>query len=462
MKVRPNDKELHRKFLECKRKHILMITNHGIHQWKVIPGLRDTGGQNVFVNYMTDALSEAGMKVTIVNRGGYEHSVTGEMRRGIRYKNSTERILYIEDGKKEFIRKEDMNDRIPELVDFLTDFLKEEGAEPVLMVTHYWDAAKIGVSVKDRLGGDYPHVWVPHSLGALKKKKVDSSRYKDLRIDERIEAEKMVLESVSRVGYTSEDIKESLEEDYGYRSDLFLPPCIDLNRFHPRDLPEGEPIWDFLAERSPLSEEEIRKRKIVVEISRTDTTKRKDVLITAFARAKKEVDDSLLIIAIDDRRKEIADDLYSIIEKEGVKDSVITVGSVYDELPFIFAASNVYCTPSINEGFGMSVQEAAASGLPSVSSDLVPFTMEYMLGDNPQELFSDRSKDSPLKGEATIIAKADETDCFAEALVYILTNNVERRKMGDKAFERTIPYFTWQRMVRDFLREMGITASRNE
>ena len=462
MKVHPNDEDLHRQFLECKRKHILMITNHGIHQWKVIPGLRDTGGQNVFVNFMTDALSEAGMKVTIVNRGGYEHPVTGEMRRGIRYKNSTERILYIEDGKKEFVRKEDMNDRIPELVDFLTDFLKDEGAEPVLMVTHYWDAAKLGVLVKNRIGGDYPHVWVPHSLGVLKKKKVDSSRWKDLRIDERIEAEKTVLERVTRVGYTSREIKESLEEDYGYRSDLFLPPCVDVNRFHPRDLPEGEPIWDFLAERSVLSEEEIRKRKIVVEISRTDTTKRKDVLITAFARAKKEVNDCLLVVAVDDRRKDIADDLYRIIREEGVKDSVITVGSVYDELPFIYAASNVYCTPSINEGFGMSVQEAAASGLPSVSSDLVPFTREYMLGDDPEELDSERSQKSPLKGEAAIIAKADETDCFAQALIYILENDVERRKMGDKAFERTIPYFTWQRMVRDFMREVGISASRNE
>jgi glycosyltransferase involved in cell wall biosynthesis len=438
-----------------------MITNHGIHQWKVIPGLRDTGGQNVFVNFMTDALSEAGMKVTVINRGGYEHPTTGEMRRGLHYKNDTERILYIEDGKKEFVRKEDMNDQIPELVEFATEFLKNEGTEPALLVTHYWDAAKIGVLVKNRIDGDYPHVWVPHSLGALKKKKVDSSRWKDLRIDGRIDAERMVLESVTRVGYTSEDIRESLKEDYGYDSDLFLPPCVDVNRFHPRDLPEGEPIWDFLAERSPLSEEEIRRRKIVVEISRTDTTKRKDILITAFARAKKEVDDSLLIVAVDDRREDIADDLYRIIEEEGVRDSVITVGSVYDELPFIYAASNVYCTPSINEGFGMSVQEAAASGLPSISSNLVPFTMEYMLGEDPEELDSERSQDSPLKGEATIIAKADETDCFAEALVYILENDVERRRMGDKAFERTVPYFTWQRMVRDFLRDVGITASRD-
>lgn len=462
MKVQPNDKELHKKFLDCRRKHILMITNHGIHQWKVIPGLRDTGGQNVFVNFMTDAISEAGLKVTIVNRGGYDHPVTGEQRRGLIYKNSTERILYIEDGTKEFVRKEDMNDQIPELVDFLARFLEEEGTTPEMMVSHYWDAAKIGVMVKKRIDGQYPHVWVPHSLGILKKKKVDSSRWKGLRIEERIEAEKMILKNVDRVGFTSYDLKESLEEDYTYQADLFLPPCVDVGRFHPRDLPEGEPIWDFLAEHSGLEEEEIRRRKIVVEISRTDTTKRKDVLITAFARAKKEVPDILLIVAIDDRTEDIAGDLYQLIKDEDVEDSVIPVGSVWDELPFIYSAANVYCTPSVNEGFGMSLQEAAASGLPSVSSNLVPFAMEYMLGDDPEELKSNRSQKAPLKGEATIVANADEPDCFAQALVYILTHDLERRKMGDKAFEKTVPYFTWQRMVRDFLREMGVTASRNE
>ena len=46
-----------------------MITNHGVHQWEVIPGLPDTGGQNVFVNQFSAALAEMGFRITIVNRG---------------------------------------------------------------------------------------------------------------------------------------------------------------------------------------------------------------------------------------------------------------------------------------------------------------------------------------------------------------------------------------------------------
>lgn len=57
--------------------HILMITNHGMHQWQVVPGLPDTGGQNVFVNEFSQALANLGFEITIVNRGGYPDPVWG-------------------------------------------------------------------------------------------------------------------------------------------------------------------------------------------------------------------------------------------------------------------------------------------------------------------------------------------------------------------------------------------------
>ena len=30
--------------LDKNRTHVLMITNHGVHEWNVVPGLPDTGG----------------------------------------------------------------------------------------------------------------------------------------------------------------------------------------------------------------------------------------------------------------------------------------------------------------------------------------------------------------------------------------------------------------------------------
>lgn len=462
MNLQINDTTYHDKFLQCKRKHILMITNHGIHQWEIIPGLSDTGGQNVFVNAMTDGLVDAGAKVTIVNRGGYRHPVTTQMRSGIVYKNGFQRILFIEDEKNQFVRKEDMNDYIPDLLSFLERALFDEKLPIDLIVSHYWDAGKLGMLLKKDLETSIDHVWIPHSLGALKKKQVDSSKWKGLRIDERIEAEKQILEEIDKVGYTSFDLKKSLIEDYGYQPELFFPPSVDTKRFHPRDLPEDEEIWRFLAKKSPLSAEEIRNRHIIVEISRTDTTKRKDVLLKAFARVKKEADNTLLIVAVDEDNNEIADELNSIIEKNGIRKDVIMVGSVYDELPFIYCISCIYCTPSVMEGFGMSVQEAAASGVPAVASDLVPFAREYLAGEDTEEIRCERSRYPVLKGEAALICEADDIDSFTEALLYMLNNDKERERMGDRAFDITVPYFTWERRIRDFLKNVSIAVDEHK
>jgi len=54
--------------------------------------------------------------VTTVNRGGFPDPVTGEARRGIHTKGDKQRILYLEDGLPEFVRKEDMDERILDFV----------------------------------------------------------------------------------------------------------------------------------------------------------------------------------------------------------------------------------------------------------------------------------------------------------------------------------------------------------
>lgn len=454
-------------FLRSEKPHVLMITNHGIHDWEVVPGLPDTGGQNVFVNQMTDALAKLGFRVTIVNRGGYAHPKTGRMHQGLSYRNESERILYLEDGKNAFVRKEDMADQVPGLADFLFDFLKREGTKVDFIVSHYWDAAKIGVLFNERLEKRLKHVWIPHSVGSLKKRNMEPSTWKSLRVDERIEEEKAFIPKLDGIGATSSAIRESLKKDYGYETDLFLPPCVDTERFHSREIGEGDPIWNFLSEASSLSAEEIRKRKIVTEISRTDTTKRKDVLIKAFAAAHREVPESLLLVSVDFSREALAGELKALVRQEGVEDSVVMVGSVWEYLPKLYAVTSVYCTPSVMEGFGMAIQEAAATGVPAVASHLVPFAVEYLLGQDVHERVVEGSKNPIRQGEGAFVVEADDVAGFAAALTLALKDEVLREKMSQRAYDITIPYFTWRSMVVAFLKKMGVpcegtSSSRSE
>jgi glycosyltransferase involved in cell wall biosynthesis len=437
-----------------------MITNHGIHQWDVVPGLPDTGGQNVFVNQFTNTLAKCGFKITIVNRGGYNHPVTDEAQVGLRYKDQSQRILYIQDDKPEFVCKEDMHEQISGLVRSLEGILNAEGAKIDLIISHYWDAAKIGILFNEKLSEPVIHVWVPHSLGTLKKRNVSPERWDDLRIDERISAEMALVPHLNGIAATSSVIKRTLKDDYGYTGpDLFLPPCVEIERYYPRQVAEDDDIWNFLSLHSGLSQEEVRNNKIICEISRTDTTKRKDVLIKAFSDLYKRNPDCLLVVSIDDKEKALAMELRNLIRDCGVERNTAVVGSIWDLLPTLYAVTDVYCTPSVMEGFGMSAQEAAASKVPVVASNLVPFVEEYLLGEVIEEIRLDGNECNPIKkGYGSIVVQADDVPGFAFALETLLSDDTLRRQMGENAYNATIPYFTWDSMVKVFLDVLGINS----
>jgi mannosylfructose-phosphate synthase len=447
--------DVHQQFLSSSRRHVLMITNHGIHQWKVIPGLPDTGGQNVFVNHFTEAMAKLGYKITIANRGGYAHPKTGELHRGLRYKNENERILYLEDGVKSFVRKEDMDAQIPALLEFLRCFLEKEHSRIDLILSHYWDAAKLGVEFNRGLPQKVKHIWTPHSVGSLKKQNMAPSTWANLRVDERIATEKEFIPELDGIAATSGVIRESLLNDYGVKTPLFLPPCVDAERYHKRSVDGSDPVWSALSKASGLSADVIRQRKIVTEVSRTDTTKRKDVLIKAFAQAHKSCPESFLIVTIDDTNKQLWSELNTLIDTSGIRDCSAVLGSVWELLPSLYSISSVYCTPSVMEGFGMSIQEAAACEVPAVSSDLVPFAVEYLLGSHISE-HSGEGLQAPIRvGAGAIVVKADDVAGFGKAIEMLLSNEDLRRHMGREALKITVPYFTWEHMTKSFLTDIG-------
>jgi glycosyltransferase involved in cell wall biosynthesis len=439
--------------------HVLMITNHGVHEWTVTPGLPDTGGQNVYVNQFTDALVQQGYRVTIVNRGGYPHPVTGEPQVGVvPHHTGRARIMYIEDDTPAFVRKEDMDEHVPALTADLSARLVEDRLGYDLIISHYWDAAKIGAALNDRTGFDAPHIWIPHSLGALKKSNMDPSTWPDLRIDERIEHEKGLLERIDGAVATSAAIRETFVTEYEYQPQYFLPPCVDTSRYHPRQPDACDHIWDFLAADSGHTIAELRRRRIITEISRTDRTKRKDVLIRAFAMVRERIPGALLAVALDERAGAPYDEAMALIRELGLRDDVITLGSVWDQLPCLYAVSAVYCTPSVMEGFGMSAQEAAATATPVVASDLVPFAREHLLGPGPERYPIDGEVGGELLlGDGAVVVPADDVGGFAQALATILSDDSRREAMGRSAYDITVPYFTWEQRAKDLLDDLRLS-----
>ena len=459
-----DDWEKHRAFLQDQSPHILMVTNHGVHEFEVIAGLPDTGGQNVFVNQFSDALVNLGFRVTTANRGGFMHPQRERRQRGISYRSEKERILYVEDDKAEFIRKEDMESQVDTIAQNLAKFLKEEGTPIAAIISHYWDGAAVAAKVQNALAqeqdssaAEMPHIWVPHSLGTIKKRNMEKSQWANLRVDERIAIEEKVIPQCRAIGATSTAISKALIADYGYKKEqLFLPPCIDTKRFFPQEVAIDAPVWDLLAEMSGSEKEGLKERLIISEVSRTDKTKRKDVLIKAFAQVHKTFPQTFLAVTIDDTRRELYDSLVDLVKELGLEGQVAILGSIWETIPDLYRVSDIYCTPSVMEGFGMSIQEAAACQTPAVSSDLVPFAVEYLRG---QEF---KKVDEMHVGPGAIICPADDVASFAQALSLLVGDEAMRKQMGEAALAITIPYFTWDGMTREFLAGAGVALPKGE
>jgi glycosyltransferase involved in cell wall biosynthesis len=301
-------------------------------------------------------------------------------------------------------------------------------------------------------------VWIPHSLGALKKANMHPSTWKGLRIDERIANEQLLIEEIDSGVATSSAIRDTFIKDYGHHPKYFLPPCVDTDRYRPR-ITGCDDTWDFLASLSPRAVSELQIRQFVTEISRTDRTKRKDILLRAFARARDQVPGIMLAIALDDRAGEPYETAMALIHELDLGRDVIVLGSVWDQLPCLYAITSVYCTPSVMEGIGMSAQEAAATGTPVVSSDLVPFVVEYLLGHEPQKISFDGEvhERDLLVGEGAIVVPADDVEGFAQALVMLLSDDEMRTETGRLARRITVPYFTWEARTQDLLDDLGVT-----
>jgi glycosyltransferase involved in cell wall biosynthesis len=114
----------------------------------------------------------------------------------------------------------------------------------------------------------------------------------------------------------------------------------------------------------------------------------------------------------------------------GIADAVRFFGFRRDTERF-YQAADVFVFPSAYETFSLVSFEAAASGLPIVSTHLNG--VEELLG---------------MSGAGYMVQR--RADAFAEALAFLAMNQAERRAKGEVARARATD-FTWERSTRSVL-----------
>ena len=89
-----------------------------------------------------------------------------------------------------------------------------------------------------------------------------------------------------------------------------------------------------------------------------------------------------------------------------------------------FAAADVFCLPSYREGFGTTIIEAAAAGVPAIGSRIYGIT------------------DAIVEGETGLLFAAGEVQQLALCMITLASDNALRERLGNNARERAVREFS--------------------
>lgn len=165
---------------------------------------------------------------------------------------------------------------------------------------------------------------------------------------------------------------------------------------------------------------------IILFLGRLTQDKGIDTLLLAFSSQSMQPNSYLLLVGPDEGNY-----LTEIPEKLGERVENFRYIPFTTEPEKYMAASDIFCLPSLREGFGLAIIEAGSSGLPSVASRI------YGISDAIEE------------GKTGILNTPRDVDGLTWSLNQILENHELRAKMGVSARNRVKETWTRSQMQRE-------------
>jgi sucrose-phosphate synthase len=347
----------------------------------------DTGGQVKYVVDLTKALAALPevAQVDLVTRRIVDPAVNRDYALAEEDLGQDARIIRIDCGPQEYIRKEELWDHLDTFTDNLVEWLGTQPRSPSLVHSHYADAGYIGVKVSNLLG--IPLVHTGHSLGRDKRKRLLARGMSAQEIDRvyhierRIDAEEAALSNADLVITSTHNEVEEQYELYNYYDPermAVIPPGTDLQLFRPYSPDEA---IDFREEVKRFFSDP--DKPIVLALSRADERKNLLTLIEAYGESKKLCKKAnLLIVAgnrddirdMDDGPQTVLTNVLVWIDTYDLYGKVaLPKKHAADEVPEIYrmvaAGQGVFINPALTEPFGLTILESAASGLPVVATE---------------------------------------------------------------------------------------------
>ncbi|XSG85400.1 MAG: HAD-IIB family hydrolase [Methylohalobius sp. ZOD2] len=445
--------------------YIVLISVHGLIRGKDLELGRDadTGGQVLYVVELARHLAEHPdvAQVDLLTRRVQDAKVSSDYARSEESLSDKARIVRVTCGPRRYLYKETLWPYLDTFVDHALLHIRSVGRVPDVIHAHYADAGYAGARLASLLG--VPLVYTGHSLGRVKRERLQARGLKPktvedrYNISQRIEAEEFALDTAAFVvASTRQEVDEqyALYDNYQPRDMGVIPPGVDLSRFQP---PRRGESWPSIFDE--LSRFLKRPRKpMILALARADERKNHTGLIRAYGE-NPELQEAANLVLVAGNREDI-----KTLERgpREVLTQILLAVDRYDlygkcaypkhhqseDVPDLYRIAartrGVFVNPALTEPFGLTLVEAAASGLPIVATedggprDIVRHCRNGMLVD-------------PL-----------DTEALGRTLLEALAQKDRWRRWARSGLRGVHRHYSWQAHVEKYLRQLHRVIGRRQ
>lgn len=438
-------------------RHILMLNLHGLFRAHA-PELgrdEDTGGQTTYVLELARALaSEAEVaQVDVVTRLIEDPKVDPGYALPEEAISEKARIVRLPFGPRRYLRKELLWPHLDSLVDRCLLFMRAQHRLPDVIHSHYADAGYVGARLSQLTG--IPLVHTGHSLGRCKRERLLAAGRKASAIDrqfhfaKRIAAEELVLQESSLIVASTRqecDTQWGIYENHGRSPMAVIPPGTDTSRFSPatrRLQPTSiqQRVDRFLKQPD---------KPMILALARPDARKNLLRLVQAYGSSRALQERANLVIVAGNR-----EDIRILDEgPRGVLTELLLEADKYDlhgrfalpkqhsgdEVPDLYRLAarrrGVLVNPALTEPFGLTLIEAAASGLPIVATQ----------DGGPQDIICNCRNG--------LLVDPLDTDDISASLLEALSDSKNWQTWSRNGLNGVRRHYTWQAHARKYLKTL--------
>jgi len=435
----------------------MMLSIHGLIRGHEMELGRDadTGGQ---ITYVTELIRALGRNpgvdnVDLVTRLIEDPKISSDYAQPEEQLSNNTRIIRLPFGPRRYLHKEVLWNYLDLMVDKCLLWMRQQPRLPDFIHTHYADAGYVGLQLSKLLGIPLAHTG--HSLGRCKKARLIASGRKEQVLDKqfnfprRIESEEAILAHASIVITST---KQEAMDQYGlyenFRPRLFMviPPGTDTSRFSPPGK-RNPPVNAISMVDRFLHEPE---KPIILTICRPDSRKNLHRLICAYGEdIELQEAANLVIIAgnredlreMDEAEQTVLTDLLFSIDRYDLYGKVaLPKHHSCEDIPDLYRLAaqrhGIFINPALTEPFGLTLIEAAASGLPVIATE----------EGGPTDIIANCHNG--------ILVNPLDTNSISNALKSALNNPQQWKKWSKNGIAGVRQHYSWDAHVSSYLKQL--------